>query len=80
MDVSDAVKLLRPATSKNLRKLAVWAAGEAQRATNDSSRLSAEILAMRYIEEADWIDFQLKCEESGHSVGVLGSKRREVSP
>lgn len=76
VDFRLAIDLLQPQTAQNLRKLALWAAGEAQRATHGPTRLSAEVIAQRFSEEADWIDFQAGCRENDGA--ALLSRRKLV--
>ena len=63
VDLSNEIEHLRPDTIVNLRKLAVWLSGEAKLVIDPRVRLSSEIVAMRFAEEAEWLDFQQQCEK-----------------
>ena len=63
MDVDEATRHLRPQTAENLRKLAIWAAGEAERSTFGRTRVSAARVAQKFAEEAERLSFQQSCEE-----------------
>ena len=61
MDLDGPIELLRPATIVNLRKLAVWLAGEAKLTIDARVRLSSEMIAMRYADEAEWLERKQRC-------------------